>query len=127
MKITKNNEKKLKPPNHKYDHSKKNTMTTAITTTIKHGRTPKTPQKDNRNSRSGKKRTPFRFSRSDKQSYEGPSFTPRVGHRARDSYQNLVPVHQSQNVKSPKTGLFGRSDWFCVTTVSPVSSCQFFF
>ena len=125
MQSTKSNEKKLKTASTSTTTAKKHNSN--HNHNHKHGRTPKNPPKDNRNSRSGKKTTPFRFSRSDKESCGGPGFTPRVGHRARDSYQNLVPVRQSQSDKSPKKGLFGRSDWFCVITVSPVSSRQNFF
>ena len=44
MKITKNNEKKLNPPNHKYDHSKKK-HNSHHNHNHKHDRIPKTPQK----------------------------------------------------------------------------------
>ena len=48
----------------------------------------------------------------------GGSFTPRVGHLAPDSYQNLVPMHQSERSKTPILPLFGAFIGFCVATVS---------
>ena len=53
------------------------------------------------------KTTPFRFSRSGKTSCGGAGFTPRVGHRARFSYQKLLSFHQSYRSKTPIMCHFG--------------------
>ena len=59
----------------------------------------KTSQNNSKNSSQRKKNTLFLLSRSSKKRCGGAGFTPRVGHRARDSYENLGVVHQSQTSK----------------------------